>query len=409
MVRCRSRSFRLRRRIFIVDSLDIVVISSETMADNDKPHPLLSKPLFIYSLPPELLNTLTLKGDIAQQDDESPVPAKQVKPEKSEAGGTGCVTCNIPSFAHVSIQREHFRSDLHKFNLKRKLAGQKIVSAEEFDKMLDGTNTPGSRLILDLNESISGSESEESTASEESQDHLSKLLAKHNIDTPATASTQVTKSRSPLIWFTSPILPQPTSLGIYRAMFNAEDLQADPLALLRYKQFPPPPAKASKRTVALMMLGGGHFAGIIASLVPKIQKNHQSQEERTVDILASKTFHRYTTRRKQGGAQSANDNSKGNAHSAGSSLRRYNEAALQKEIRDLLSSWKSELEGCELIFIRASGTTNKRTLFGYEGAVLKSNDPRIRGFPFTTRRPVLFPSYRADCRRKLSCCDVSMS
>ena len=171
-------------------------------------------------------------------------------------------------------------------------------------------------------------------------------------------------------------------------MFDAEDLQEDPLALLRYQQFPVPPANPSKRTVALMMLGGGHFAGIIASLVPKIQKNHQSQEERTVDVLSSKTFHRYTTRRKQGGAQSANDNSKGNAHSAGSSLRRYNEAALQKEIRDLLALWKSELDGCELIFIRASGTTNKRTLFGYEGAVLKSNDPRIRGFPFTTRRPV---------------------
>lgn len=192
-------------------------------------------------------------------------------------------------------------------------------------------------------------------------------------------------------------------------MFDAEDLEEDPLALLRHQQFPAQLTKAPKRTIGLMMLGGGHFAGIIASLVPKIQKNHQSQEERTVDLLASKTFHRYTTRRKQGGAQSANDNSKGNAHSAGSSLRRYNEAALQKEIRELLSSWKNELEGCDLIFIRATGTTNKRTLFGYEGAVLKSNDPRIRGFPFTTRRPVLSCAYRADCRRRRSCCDALMS
>lgn len=138
-----------------------------------------------------------------------------------------------------------------------------------------------------------------------------------------------------------------------------------------------------------MMLGGGHFAAIIASLIPKIRKNHQSQEERQVDILASKTFHRYTTRRKQGGAQSANDAAKGNAHSAGSALRRYNEAALQKEIRELLGSWKEDLGKCEFLFIRATGTANRRTLFGYEGAVLKSSDPRIRGFPFTTRRPVI--------------------
>ena len=240
---------------------------------------------------------------------------------------------------------------------------------------------------VDLNESISGSESIVSTDSSTSQDPLSKLLAKHSINATALTPTKVNKSRSPLVWFTSLVLPQPTSLGIYRAMFDKEDLQEDPVALLRYKQIPT--SKPPKRTVALMMIGGGHFAAIIASLIPKIVKNHQRQEERQVDVVASKTFHRYTTRRKQGGAQSANDAAKGNAHSAGSSLRRYNEAALQKEVRELLALWKDELEKCELIFIRASGTTNRRTLFGYEGALLKNNDSRIRGFPFTTRRPVV--------------------
>jgi hypothetical protein len=87
------------------------------MAEKEKPHPLLSKPLFLYSLPLEILNTLTLKGPAHQQLEE-PVPAKDVLPENSEQGGIGCVTCSISSFADVSQQREHFRSDLHKFNLK---------------------------------------------------------------------------------------------------------------------------------------------------------------------------------------------------------------------------------------------------------------------------------------------------
>jgi Bacteroidetes VLRF1 release factor len=239
---------------------------------------------------------------------------------------------------------------------------------------------------IDLNESISGSESTESTTSSTSQDPLSKLLAKHNITSTTLMPSKVNKSRSPLIWFTSELLPQPTSLGIYRAMFDEEDGQEDPVALLRYQQIHT--SKPRKRTIALMMIGGGHFAAIIASLTPKIVKNHQSQEERQVEVLASKTFHRYTTRRKQGGAQSANDASRGNAISAGSSLRRYNEAALQKEVRELLASWKAELEQCEFIFIRATGSANRKTLFGYEGTLLKSNDSRIRGFPFTTRRPV---------------------
>ena len=168
-------------------------------------------------------------------------------------------------------------------------------------------------------------------------------------------------------------------------MFDIEDLQKDPIAMLRHQQLTNKAPR--RRTIALMMLGGGHFAGVIVSLRPKIVKN-SGQEERQVDVLLSKTFHRYTTRRKQGGAQSANDAAKGNAHSAGASLRRYNEAALQNEVRELLRSWKDEMDKCELVFIRATGSVTRRTLFGYEGAVLKSNDPRIRRFPFTTRRPV---------------------
>lgn len=239
-----------------------------------------------------------------------------------------------------------------------------------------------------MNESISGSESDSSTVSSSSQDPLSKLLAKHTINSATETENKALKPHSPLIWFTSPVLPQPTSLGIYRAMFDEEDLRDDPLALLRYNQLPA--SKPPKRTIALMMIGGGHFAAIMVSLVPKIIKDHKGGEERQVDILASKGFHRYTTRRKQGGSQAANDSTgRGNAHSAGAGLRRYNEAALQKEVRELLGSWKDELALCELIFIRATGSMNRKTLFGYEGAVLKSNDKRIRGFPFTTKRPVI--------------------
>ena len=127
----------------------------------------------------------------------------RVRTGKHATGPPGCVTCNISTFANVSQQREHVGSDLHKFNLKRKLAGQKIVDADEFDKMLDGIL----RLVnadLDLNESISGSESTVSTESSSSQDPLSKLLAKHSLNpTIVKPPTEVNKSRSPLIWFTS--------------------------------------------------------------------------------------------------------------------------------------------------------------------------------------------------------------
>ena len=138
----------------------------------------------------------------------------------------------------------------------------------------------------------------------------------------------------------------------------------------------------------LCMIGGGHFAAMVVSLEPKFTKSSATGPlSKEATVLAHKTFHRYTTRRKQGGSQSANDNAKGAAHSAGSSLRRYNEQALTDEVRLLLADWKGMINTSELLFIRATGSTNRRTLFGpYDGQVLRQNDPRTRGFPFSTRR-----------------------
>lgn len=194
------------------------------------------------------------------------------------------------------------------------------------------------------------------------------------------------------------------SLGVYRAIFSNVE-QEDELHIVdvvRRKQSPPekPPAKIAPDNMEgvalpgaklgphyfLCMIGGGHFAAMIVSLAPKVSKK-QGLSERSASVVAHKTFHRYTTRRKQGGAQSANDAAKGAAHSAGSSLRRYNEAALTSEVRALLSQWKMMIDSAELIFIRATGSTNRGTLFGpYENQVLRHNDPRNRGFPFSTRR-----------------------
>lgn len=195
------------------------------------------------------------------------------------------------------------------------------------------------------------------------------------------------------------------SLGIYRAIFSdvEQEEESHIVDTVRRKQLSPTPATKPEEATSeggvplpdttasphyfLCMIGGGHFAAMVVSLVPKMGKKHTGVDERQATVIAHKTFHRYTTRRKQGGSQSANDASKGAAHSAGSSLRRYNEAALTNEVRELLKEWKSTIDAAELLFIRATGSTNRRTLFGpYEGQVLRNNDPRNRSFPFSTRR-----------------------
>ncbi len=208
----------------------------------------------------------------------------------------------------------------------------------------------------------------------------------------------------PLLWFTADSLPSNVSLGIYRAIFTGSELEdrSSVPDILRQKQLRqalapsatpdeqngvPLPSSAQDPRYFLCMIGGGHFAAMVVSLAPKLGKYQNHHGAREATVLAHKTFHRYTTRRKQGGAQSANDAAKGAAHSAGSSLRRYNEAALTNDIRELLHEWRSMIDSAQLLFVRASGSTNRRTLYGpYEGQVLRTNDPRIRSFPFNTRR-----------------------
>ena len=105
-------------------------------------------------------------------------------------------------------------------------------------------------------------------------------------------------------------------------------------------------------------------------------------------------------RRKQGGGQSANDNAKGNAKSAGAQIRRYNESALRdvrrprklskltrQDIRGLLNDWRELVDASELVFIRSS-RSNMRIFTDYENSTLVKGDSRIRSFPFPTRRPV---------------------
>lgn len=266
------------------------------------------------------------------------------------------------------------------------------------------------RMIGDLDESLSGSESEDSEDEDEGNKPgdttLSALLRKQakisneGQEDGSTATNMKHFGTAPMLWMTSPKLDQDIGLGVYRAILSKQEQEAASTSLvdiIKKKQVKPTLAKQSKNEKAtpaqnephlfLCMIGGGHFAAMIVSLVPEIRKGPGGIEERHAVVRAHKTFHRYTTRRKQGGSQSANDNAKGNAHSAGSSIRRYNEMALEADVRNVLSEWRGMIDTAELLFIRATGSTNRRTLFGpYDGQVLRSNDPRIRGFPFSTRR-----------------------
>ena len=362
------------------------------------------RPIYIYDIPAEVLNSLSPKAGAGPVASLAPTRHEQSREAKEPASTSACSLCS-QGFLSVQDWRLHQKSDLHHYNLKQKLRGLKPATEGEFEK-----------LVGDLDESLSGSDSSESDDEHDEADteidnkretKLSALfnkqasIAEKNEDDEGGGSKGIHKEGSPLIWLSSPLLPQNIYYGIYKALFSNGELEDERrvVEVLRKKQLESlsipkpgkdgslPPTAYKGPHLFLCMIGGGHFAAMVVSLAPKQTKHGPGPMNREATVLAHKTFHKYTTRRKQGGSQSANDNAKGTAHSAGSGLRRANEVALTDEVRALLLDWKRLIDTSELLFVRATGVMNRRTLFGpYEGQVLTANDPRVRGFPFSTRR-----------------------
>ncbi len=265
--------------------------------------------------------------------------------EQNSSGPT-CNACNA-SFSSADELRAHFHLDFHRYNVGRRLKKLEAVSEDEFERMEEA----------DELSSIDGSDSDEE---------------------------QVVKTKSPFVSFTTPSLPD-QSIKIYRPVFSGQkdvdlDSVLDRLTALQVTGKP--------ILWTLIMMSSGHFAGAVYNVS-------------TEQTVLHKTFHRYTTRRKQGGAQGSSDQRGGKAKSAGAQLRRYNEQALAKEVKDLLETWKPQIDASDLIFLHAP--SGNRQVF-QDAGVFTLQDVRLRSFPFTTKRPTLLELTR--CFKELICVKV---
>lgn len=126
-------------------------------------HPLLSRSLSVYSIPPPLLDILTVRSI---QAGEPIIPETEEDGEKEpsvvdEPVGTGssltCQTCLGTSFASLDEQRAHFKSDWHRYNAKVTLekSGKGALTAEEFEEINDGKSGPLSSGCMNLSYSLS--------------------------------------------------------------------------------------------------------------------------------------------------------------------------------------------------------------------------------------------------------------
>ncbi|RLN47828.1 hypothetical protein BBJ28_00001742 [Nothophytophthora sp. Chile5] len=270
--------------------------------------------------------------------------------------GLRCGTCEVAAFASLDEQYAHFKSDAHCLNLKRKARGLASLSTEEAEAYL--AEREGKKHGENAGEGYGSSSSASSASSSEPEE----------VYTTSEPVVEFSDGKSVFKVFKN-ILP------------NVDDESFNPYASLAE-------IRASKFRWAVFLLRSGRFAGAIFD------------KEKA---LCHKTFQRYTTRRKQGGAQSASD-AGGKAKSAGATLRRYNEAALKQDVAALLNEWKDVLKDVDLIFL-SSGKTDRATFFPEKNAVLQPGDKRVKRIPFATFRP----TFEEVCRVRSDLCSVKFS
>ncbi|KAE9399862.1 hypothetical protein BT96DRAFT_965488 [Gymnopus androsaceus JB14] len=332
--------------------------------------------LHVYSLPQELLQSLAPRNSLGNRQEPPKPPSPEPVPSSSTSATRACNICLGIAFLDIDQQRAHFRSDWHRYNVKNRLKGGQPVAESDFNQLIDG-----------LEDSLSGSESssDEETESESDRDAVNALVNKHN---KRSDSPESSMRKGPTY---CPFVVSLSSFDSNRSLSNIISQwytrRCSSASIAGSCKIPVP----GGRQWAMFMVAGGHFAGAVIRVSKTGQENEISSKKPKkpvpeTEVLRHKTFHRYTTRRKQGGSQGLNDNAKGNAKSAGAQLRRYGEQALRDDIRNLLADWEEEINECELIFIRATGV-NRRIFIDYEGAVIAKGDDRLRTFPFPTRRP----------------------
>ena len=275
--------------------------------------------------------------------------------------GKLCVTCRHEIDSPENDYRLHYKTDFHRYNVKRRVAGLAPVTETEFASIVEAA---------DINEigSLSGSEASTGDGDEPEEG--------------------IASSSGPYFRFK---LSDGSIYAVWKCVvgpdrqkgLEVEDdttIRKDTLEMLQIKG----------GRWAILLLRGGHFAGAVYEISPSNPAKTNFFDRLTV--VAHKTFHRYVVRAKAGGKQSSKDATGKLAKSAGSQIRRHNEGALSQDIHMTLKAWKNLLDSCSLILYAAPGS-NAQVLLGDETGLPKS-DPRVRRIPFVTRRPTASEAQR---------------
>ncbi|PIN23779.1 Ankyrin repeat protein [Handroanthus impetiginosus] len=329
----------------------------------------------IFEVPPDFFDSCRLlhspDSPISQDDAiEEPNSDKEIIDVNNSSNNDAkvmqrwsCSTCKA-EFESLQEQRSHFKSDLHRFNIKLSIAGKNTIKEEDFDEAASDS------LCKDHDvSSISGSDDEE-----ESQTSLLDRQRESGGSLRSKIFIQLQNGERVSVWrcllldeseHISFEIDKPLVTDVARDVYLT---QREVIEKLKYVLHEP---RDNTCLRIVLLARGGHFAGCV------FDGN---------SLVAHKTFHRYVVRAKAGKKQSSKDAGGRAIHSAGASLRRYNELALKKDVQELLTLWKPHFAIASCIFIYAP-SNNRQLIFDGEKPYFVCKHHAIRNIPLTVRRP----------------------
>lgn len=336
----------------------------------------------IFSLPLPILFPgvqASLDHVAVAADEAGPIRAEQ----STASRGMTCLTCRL-TFATLDEQFAHFKTELHRHNLGRKIKGEAPFDEEQFQFFVQNKKSgPESD-----EEAASSGESDESEKEAEDEDEPAPTDNVHR--TYHDSHGNVTKNfnaKSGSMFHFGMCHAEGWKLSLSSALFPSDSAFADSrrwfepdnhLFTACYQQL----VHLRKHPmIAVLILRSGRFSGAIFD-----------DSRQPGALVAHKAFRRYTVRAKAGGGQSSHDKAGGKARSAGAMLRRYGEKALEEDVQNLLTSWVDYLDSCGLILI-ATTKTMRPMLFDSEESkgltLLRKDDHRVVGVPFAVDKPTL--------------------
>ncbi|XP_039298725.1 ankyrin repeat and zinc finger domain-containing protein 1 [Nilaparvata lugens] len=266
-----------------------------------------------------------------------------------------CSFCKV-TFEDQADQRQHYKLDWHRYNLKMNLKQRKPVSEEDFTLIADAGG------ISSISESDSGTDFDPDVSNVTEAD-------------PETTLTHLIARRMRIIFENK----NGNILSFYRCWFSGkkDDIPSEPELVTAAQNL------ITRSQVMIILVGSGHFAASIF---------------KGSDVILHKTFHNYAARAKQGGAQNAKDGKRSSgsksAASGASANHKSNERSLTQDVQELLTSWGKEVASCDLIFIRAVGPINRSVIFCGKQSALDKHDARLRTIPISTRKATFHETER---------------